>query len=416
MRQLKNLIAHVAVAFAASAVAAPAVAVALTAPGVMAQARGAELGALESRWEEAVSRREHLVGMMSEVEEEYDVLAGHIARLKREGADGDLRRQRLEALLREARPLAEQLQQMQRAVVQNDEEIVELSEAIVGIMDAKMRRAEREMASASASARARLVNELNVLSARRARYARPLPQLSMRDVNDILESADQVEDPDEMLALADELQDTEASVRQKLVWVQGRLEQLRRRKKLMRRSRTFQRQESFFEEGDRARVVASRVRVDENSSSGDQVDSDEGLRGDGNNDAEPGFNQGVGVPAEPSQPEGGDGLESDAPPPTDGASDPGVIVGGDGDLANDAPVSGGGDDFGGDYGEGGDYGTVVVERQADPSAPARGAYFDDADLDARIDALEGDEASLKKQASELRKRARGLRKRARQLD
>jgi chromosome segregation ATPase len=177
MRHLKTLIAHVALAFAASTAAAPAVAVALTAPGVVAQARGAELAALEASWEEAVSRREHLVGMMGEVEEEYDVLAGHIERLKREGADGDLRRQRLEALLREARPLAEQLQQMQRAVVQNDEEIAELSEAIVAIMDAKMRRAEREMASASASARAALVKDLNALSARRARYARPHPHI-----------------------------------------------------------------------------------------------------------------------------------------------------------------------------------------------------------------------------------------------
>lgn len=412
MRHLKTLIAHVALAFAASTAAAPAVAVALTAPGVVAQARGAELATLEASWEEAVSRREHLVGMMGEVEEEYDVLAGHIERLKREGAGGDLRRQRLEALLREARPLAEQLQQMQRAVVQNDEEIAELSEAIVAIMDAKMRRAEREMASASASARAALVKDLNALSARRARYARPLPQISMRDVDDILESADQVEDPDEMLALADELQDTEASVRQKLEWVQGRLKQLRQRKKLMRRSRTFQRQERFFEEDDRARVVASRVRAESGSESGD-----EGGGGNNVNAAPPEADfddQGAEAPAEPAQPGGGGGGGFNGPDLAagDGAADPGVPTTGGRGVVEDAP---GGDDFGGDYG-GDDYGTVVVERQADPGAPARGAYFDDADLDARIDALEGDEVSLKKQADELRKRARGLRKRARQLD
>ena len=141
------------------------------------------------------------------------------------------------------------------------------------------------------------------------------------------------------------------------------------------------------------------------------MSSDQGSRGQSANNvnaAPPEADGAAGDPDSPGIESGGGEFDfGNTPDPTNsfgGGGEPSVPT-------TDDSV-GGGDDYGG----GADYGTTVVERQADPSAPARGAYFDDADLDARIDALEGDEASLKKQASELRKRARGLRKRADKVD
>jgi hypothetical protein len=248
-----------------------------------------------------------------------------------------------------------------------------------------------------------------------------------------------------MLAMADELQDAETEVRSKLTRVQRQLEDLKKRQRLLRRARAFNREERFFEEGDRGRATVARVSRDEQRDSQQDSDAPTGV---GNNSPEegasggstpPDVTEGAGEPteqpvasddasADPDQaspPEagagnnfdgnfsnGGSGLEADRQ-----AGDPG-IQDNPGDLSTpETPVDADNGSTGGSTTGGGDpfaapQDTIVVDRQADPNVSTRNVELGEAELDARIKSLEKDRDELETQADRLKRRAKRLRERA----
>lgn len=435
----------------------PGVAQAVPAAGAPARLEVAGLEALEQEWEAAMGQRRELEAVMKDLDRSYQQVLGRIDELKRGGVEG-LERRELERLLRQARKLGEQLEALERQIQQLDERLARLSAQIVEVLDVERARLERQLVRAEPRERAELVGQLNELGRERARYARPLPRVDRERVGSMLDDADGLEDPGDMLAMADELQDTEAEIRRKLDAVSAQLEALRKRQRLLRRARQFSREERFFEEGDRGRTYASRERAaDQNNdaeqppaSSGDEV-ADEGASPppNANGDASPPAAEGddlgneappesVGNNSDPSIGFGNNAASPEPPPQddvdvdVDGAvGDPDPSRGGGGAEFEDAPGGGpseapqpvegpGGGSTGGPGGGDDPFGSpqdaIIVDRQADPNVSTRSVEVDESQLDDRIDSLEGDRRELERQAEKLRGRADRLRTRAQQVE
>jgi chromosome segregation ATPase len=367
---------------------APAQGWSLTTPStITAKLEGRSVESLRQEWGELQGKRAGELGKLERLEGQYQQLADKIGALKRRGKYD---RGELEGLLRQGKKLAEELDGVQARVRVLDERLEALGVVIASRIDAQMREVERGLARAGGAERAAIVRQLNSMSQERARYAQPVPRMDRQQLNDMLSLADRLDSPDDMMALADELQDAEVDVRARLAWVSKQLGELRARQRLVKRARTFAREESFFEEGDRSRVVA---RVDRQPNV-------------------------VAPTARPS---------TDAPavntPPVSNSADPEMApsveaLGPAGDRGNDSAAlgtddgqSGGGDSF---YEGGGTtmVDVVVVAREADPAAAARRPGAERGGLDGRIRKLEDDEAELKRQAEALKRRAATLRERA----
>lgn len=362
---------------------------ALIAPsGVAAKLEVRSLESLREEWGTLQAQRSREVAGLERLEGQYQQLADKIAALKRRGKYD---RGELEGLLRQGKKLAEELDGVQSRVRALEDRIEALGAQLAGRIDGQMREIERGLGSARGAERAALVRQLNAMSQERARYAQPVPRMDRQQVDDMLKLADRLDSPDDMMALADELQDAEADVRARLTWVGQRLGELRARQRLVKRARTFAREESFFEEGDRSRVVA---RVDRQTSTTPR--------------------QSDTATNTPPQ-SGSNGLETDA------SGQPNVATPDRTDsLDNGAPEaptnSAGGND---DVYTGGTTTTVdvvVVAREADPASASRRATSERGGLDGNIRKLEEDEAELKRQAEALKRRAATLRERARRAE
>lgn len=374
---------------------APAQGWSLTTPSsITAKLEGRSVESLRQEWGELQGQRAGELGKLERLEGQYQQLADKIGALKRRGKYD---RGELEGLLRQGKKLAEELDGVQARVRVLDERLEALGAVIASRIDAQMREVERGLARAGGAERGAIVRQLNAMSQERARYAQPVPRMDRQQVNDMLSLADRLDSPDDMMALADELQDAEVDVRARLAWVSKQLGELRARQRLVKRARTFAREESFFEEGDRSRVVA---RVDRQAN--------------------------VVPPTVRPSPEGPAVGTPTTNPPVSNSADPetapGVegtdALGPDGDRGNESEVpatddgqSGGGDSF---YEGGGTtmVDVVVVAREADPAAAARRPGAERGGLDGRIRKLEDDEAELKRQAEALKRRAATLRERA----
>lgn len=402
------------------------------------------LDTLKNRWADAMEQRALLERAMRDLGAEYDKVVADIDRLKRGGVD-NLERRELEKQLRKGRTLAQELEKLQKQVASLDSRINQIAAEIVERLDTERARLEFELVNANIDEQVVIVETLNEIANERARYARPLEKIDRKDLALILEDADGLEDPGDMLAMADELQDAETEVRSKLTRVQRQLEDLKKRQRLLRRARAFNREERFFEEGDRGRATVARVSRDEQRDSQQDSDAPTGV---GNNSPEegasggsnpPDVTEGAGEPteqpvasddasADPDQaspPEagagnnfdgnfsnGGSGLEADRQ-----AGDPG-IQDNPGDLSTpETPVDADNGSTGGSTTGGGDpfaapQDTIVVDRQADPNVSTRNVELGEAELDARIKSLEKDRDELETQADRLKRRAKRLRERA----
>jgi hypothetical protein len=370
---------------------APAESQALITPqGVYSKVEGASLDALKRQWEEVSAARQAELVTLKRLEADYQRLADDIAKRKRSARPD---RKALEAQLRQANKLADELDGVQRRVRALEDRLDELGAAVAARLDAELRDLERSIHTASGAQRARYVARLNEMSRERAKYAQPAPRLDQGQLREMLKLADKLDSPSDMMALADELQDAEADVRARLDWVSKRLEELRARQRLVRRARSFAREEGFFEEGDRSRVVA---RVDR------QTSVNAPARGES------------ASPSAPPQVGNSESLNAAPPQAVDNNFD--VTNGGGRGQSDDIPAPGPSFVPDDGYGEPSRVDVVVVAREADPAAASRGPADVAGGLDGKIRKLEADEADLKRQAETLKRRAASLRDEARRSE
>ncbi len=403
--------------------------------GVLARLDVAGLEELKGSWELAMAERRQMVETLEMLSMRYEEQVEEIEALKKSGVDG-LNRRKLERKLREARELAEQLEALQRSIGERDRQMANISGQIVDLLDGERLGLEDKLARGEGGQE--LITTLNELSVERERYAQPLPRIDRRSYASMLEDSTQARDPDDMLAMADELLDAEGQIQQQLQELDGRIDTLKTRQKLLQRADSFWREERFFEEGDRGRTVGSRTRVvTGNSGSSSQGEDDdqsvsEGSRQDQPNVSEGGLETDSAAPeADPDVPQAGagdegvafeqdDSVDRGSDPVTDGfdsangagqgVSDPGLT-----DNPGSVDVASGGQGVTNDP-----FGTptdvVVMNRQADPNVSTGSADVSDTQIHGRIRSLEAEKKHLEAKARELRKRANKLKKEAKKLD
>jgi len=449
LKVLKNIMLAAMLTLAMGGVSAVDVMALAGHTDIRAQLEIEGLDTLKNRWADAMEQRALLERAMRQLGSEYDGVVAKIDKLKRGGVD-NLERRELERELRKGRTLAEELEKLQRQIDSLDSRINQIAAEIVTRLDDERARLEFKLVSATIDEQVTIVETLNEIATERSRYARPLEKIDRKDLALILEDADGLEDPGDMLAMADELQDAETEVRSKLERVQKQLEDLKKRQRLLRRARAFNREERFFEEGDRGRATVARVS--RNEQGGDQQSSDAPTGASSNNgsseeSASGGSNppsvDDVAEDAVASPVAGDDAADPDyqASPPEAGAAnnfnsnfdadgvgaeaergsgDPG-IQDNPGDLSTpstptDNGGTGGSENGGGSTGGGDPFAapqdTIVVDRQADPNVSTRNVELGEAELDARIKSLEKDRDELESQAKRLERRAKRLRDRA----
>ncbi|MEM1348116.1 MAG: hypothetical protein AAGI01_06155 [Myxococcota bacterium] len=415
MSRFTHMLVRAALALGVLTASAGATSALPAASGVVANVNSQAITRLVKQYEREKAKLQSVERDRLALERAVQSLALEIERIK-EGGVTSLERRALEPKLQEARRLAEALAEIQRGVKRMERRLGRTSRSIVRALDAERAALERELVVAKGAQQRALVEELNELSRARQRYAKPLPRVDTSRIDTMLEMAQLLDDPDEMLSLADELDDEAARVQARLELLAEQKTKLESQRRLLRRSQTFGRQERFFEEADRTRAVATRAGGTDQSGSTDREEMSDAAASappppeagprDGDALEEGG---GVGVTA------GEAGGEADSFDAVDAVQDDegmsSEFTSEDGQTGTPAP-----DEGGDDFDSGFDGGSVVVERQADPDTIARGAYFDDAQLDARIDDLADRERKLERQTKRLKRRAKKLRAEANEFE
>jgi hypothetical protein len=394
-------------------------------PGAQNLLQGQDFDEVRASYARVLDQREQQLSQLDTLEVEYRALLEQIDLLK-SGPNTLQNRMELEDLLRDSRLLAKEMQALQQKIRSSDTRLSNQRDQLVDAIDSRVKVVESQLAESSSMKRRQLVEDLNELRAERRRFTEPLPSAPTDgEVSETLAMIGELEEASaaDLLAAADELQDTEDQVKRRLDAIKGRIGQLRRAKNLARRARTFAAEERFFDETDRSRFIAGFNR----SSSGDQATSG----GTTNNSGAPapdgasGANNGSGVVEEPNT-GGAERDESGAPQPSSGyEGDPNVgddlAAGAGNDSLSDQPQtpsaapeqqqdspepSGAADDdvFGS--------GDLLVDSQASPQSAAGTGFESDDELDTRIQKLESEQKRLQDQAVDLERKAEQLRKRA----
>lgn len=398
----------------------------------------AGLDELKNAWEQAWSERGQMIESLEMLITRYEQKVARIEGLKKKGVDNINRRQ-LERELREAKELAGQLESLQRKILERDRQMERIGNQIVELLDSERVVLEKELVQGgSVTKHGDLIATLNELSQERERYAQPLPTLDQKSYAAVLEDAQGVEDPDDMLAMADELLDAEGQIQKQVQELAGRLEELKTRQKLLRRSNNFWREERFFEEGDRGRTFGSRSRVNQPATatdgqrdeSGGEVSEQGGGRGEPPANNPPTVSEPTRPPDEVDvangAPEAGgddqrfdnDGLAPGNEPEQEFsdnggyASDPGMT---DNPGTIGVPTNTGGGSAGDPFGTPSD--VVIIERQADPNVSTGSASdVPDSQISGRIRSLEKEKQALEQRAKDLRSRAKRLQQKAKDAE
>ena len=357
-------------------------------------AQSASFDAQKAKYNKLMAERAKLEKSLAELEVQYGALAKNIDKVKRKGVS-TLNRAEIQKMLRKGRKLAQRLSKVQRDIMSVDAQLQKTAQQLVAAINGQMKTIERQLSTQTGAARKKSIATLNTLSKQRATYSRPLPQVDHKKIKAMLSMAEGLDNPDDMIALADELQDAEEGVRKKLKWIARRLKELKARKRLLRRAQAFSKQERFFEESARGRqvgrVATRRVRTSDKktpttnnaSPPNRQYDSADpeaspGLSGDDQNFSED-------APAR--QPTSEQAPTSPTTPTT-----------------NDDPFTSTKE-------------TVIISKEADPATVAAGRNKSNGgSLDRRIKTLERDRKLLKRQADALGKKAKSLRKQANSLE
>lgn len=386
------------------------VALTLSVPGMQGLLQGASFEAAQQRYEQTVEERQSVIQEITRLEEKHKRLVQRITKLKRQNDSGLTARLALEDMLAQSKSLSDELGLLSDRIQAIDNTLSARRGALVGAVDREMRGLERSLAKASAAERRKIVGRLNALRAQRQTWAKPLPTgPSTGDVSAALNLAGEAEAPDELLAAADEIEDTEDQLSRRMKAIDSRIQELKQARRLMRRASEFSREEKFFEEVDRDRVIArysegssaqAAERTPSNSANGDAAPSQSQ-----NNAAQEDF-------AEPAS-EASNNVSLDA----DFAAGAPERVPNEEDVSESASApptfeetSGNADVFD-TAGE-----TVVINSAVDPSRSVgpnderRGGS-----LETQIRSLESEKQRLESQAKRLKQRAKQLRDRASDL-
>ena len=371
----------------------------------------------ERQYAKTVDQRGDLIGRLRSVESDYRRLVAQIDHLKANDAISTIGgRIELQNLLTRSKALADQLDRIQNEVRALDNRLQGQRSTLVTGIDRRVRELERSLGSVAPASRSAIVEELNTLRKRRSGLATPLPSApSATEVRGALRLASEVGDhPDELMAAADELQDTEDQLRRRLAAINGQLQDLRDEKALVRRAQSFAREERFFEETDRDRVIARFERettvrtstpnsdaTDNSANETPPVANEETVSGNSGNNANNDFAASDGLTASPQAAAGDDFGEAsrggssmtDAP--------------GSAEVAPPAPSTR--DPFQTTRE------TIVIGGGSDPARSVGSLSASGRNVDGQITTLEKERKKLEKQAEELEKRAADLRRRARQL-
>lgn len=356
------------------------------------------LAETQQQYDLASRERSALFERLEALEQQYQGFIRKIEELKNGGALNSIGgRIELQNLLAKSKTLADELDGLQAQLRAVDTKIAGQRTRLVSGLDQRLQALERSLGSAPAKERADIVVELNSLRKRRAAYTEPLPVApTPRDLSSVMRLADDAAHPAELIAAADELQDTEDQLRRRLAAIEARLSELREARTLSRRARRFSREERFFEETDRDRVIARYERVTSTSadapSANDSPANDAssefaGLEGENSWDAPAAAPESAGGRDDASGPTQADHSDPEPPAPT---PDPIPVV----ETTRE---------------------TIVIDGGTDPSRTVGSLGTQRGGLDGEIDSLEAEHKRLKKQADTLRSRAGELRDRARDM-
>ena len=375
--------------------------VAMWMPGLTPVMPSAALEAMEQQYEGELSGRQELIGQMKALEVKHRGVVSRITQLK-QAPNTLTNRLALDDLLRQSKQLSDELAGLQSTLKTLDGKINTQRTKIVTGLEKHMKQLEASLASASPNARAKTVSELNALRKTRADYEAPLPAApSVGDLNAALTLAERAQDPEELLAAADELLDSEDQLRRRLGAIDQRLDELKQSKRLTRRASSFAREERFFEETDRDRVIARYEKTTSTSTPA----KDNAAQGD-DSATQGSANNAVSVGSQNNTTESSDGafefdaVANAAPHATaDPVSD-----------ARGTPTAAPAEDLFGELTQ-----TVVINANADPSKSVEASNVGvSTGLDSQIDRLLNERRLLEKQAEALRKQAEELKLRARQ--
>ena len=363
---------------------------------------------VQQRYKDGLDERLDVVNSMKKLEAEHRRIVARIVALKQQGA-GLTVRLALDELLRDAQRISDQLAAKQDQVRVIDNRLGAHRTQLISAIENSIQNLEIQLRSAPARDRGAIVRELNQLRTQRASYMVSLPEVpSLEDLRAALTLATKADSPDELHAVADELQDSEDQLRRRLAAIEARIDDLKKSKRLVRRAQGFSREERFFEETDRERTIA---RYERTTTSGQSSDS-------------------------PATPQSGSESPNQAgsPEPTESQNnDPGAFD----DVANESlspsfgsetdpdrgstpPLSDASDfpsaapDNGNDVFESTE--SILIQTAEDPSrAVDLDGQAANSTLDGQIRTLESEKKRLEKQAEMLKSRANDLRKRASDL-
>lgn len=370
---------------------------AMWSPGFSPVMPSAALQAIEQQYQAELAERQNTIDALTKLEARHRGVISRITKLKGESVTLT-NRLALDDLLRQSKQLSEEMSSLQATLRKVDGSINLQRQRLVDGLEKQMKAMEATLASSTAAERAKTVQKLNELRKLRADFEAPLPAApSLGDLNAAITMAERVQDPEELLAAADELLDTEDQLRRRVLAIDQRLTELKQSKRLARRASSFAREERFFEETDRDRVIARYEKT--TSTPGAQTPATD--TPNSTPEASP-SEPGELAAAADSQSGAYDGAPEVAGQPT--VMDPTTDSQGTPVAApNNSP-----DDLFTDTPQ-----TVVINANADPSRSV-GSASDGVKtgIDVQISALQSERERLAKQAAELRKQAAALKARA----
>lgn len=236
-----------------------------------ALAMGADLQDELGRWERVQSERRLLQEELDALEKDHQNFVASIENLKERGAP----RREQEALLRENLRTVEELEILQRQLRDLDLRQERIRGNILDGINAERTRLERALREAASRARIGIVIELNALQDQYRQFSSPLPEADQTRIAQVLAMAREVAHghPRAMLSAADELEDTEARLRERLEGLNTQIARLERTRRVERRSETFSEINRFFDEEQRNRRIGSFEVASETPNSNDRSDS-----------------------------------------------------------------------------------------------------------------------------------------------
>lgn len=363
---------------------------------------------VQQRYKDGLDERLDVVNSMKKLEAEHRRIVARIVALKQQGA-GLTVRLALDELLRDAQRISDQLAAKQDQVRVIDNRLGAHRTQLISAIENSIQNLEIQLRSAPAQERGAIVRELNKLRTQRASYMVSLPEVpSLEDLRAALTLATKADSPDELHAVADELQDSEDQLRRRLAAIEARIDDLKKSKRLVRRAQGFTREERFFEETDRERTIA---RYERTTTSGQSSDSPQTPQAGSESPNQAGSPE--PTESQNNDPGAFDDVANESLSPSFGSeADP--------DRGSTPPLSDASDfpsaapDNGNDVFESTE--SILIQTAEDPSrAVDLNGQAANSTLDGQIRNLESEKERLEKQAEMLKSRANDLRRRASDL-